>query len=204
VAALFGLGLMAKPVLVVLPVTLLLLDWWPLGRGRAAGGTRDRLAGLLGEKVPLLLAAAAALVTVAAQRHGGMIQDLADFPPLSRAANASLALVRHLTHVCWPLDLLPHYPHRRGATPLLPALASALLLLGLTLGAVRRRRRAPWVLAGWLWYLTVLLPVLGLVQVGQQALADLGQLAEARSQFARVVRERPDHEPARRLLALWR
>jgi tetratricopeptide (TPR) repeat protein len=177
VAAALALGLLAKPTLVTLPFVLLLLDLWPLRRLEAAeraGEARGRALGRLAlEKLPLLaLAAAASAVTLAAQRAGGALQPLAAFPLAQRAANALVAWVAYAASWAWPSGLAPFYPHPGAALPAWRALACAALLAAATALALRARRRRPWLAVGWLWYLGMLVPVIGLVQVGAQARAD--------------------------------
>jgi Flp pilus assembly protein TadD len=167
VAGLFALGLAAKPMLVTLPFLMLLLDRWPLGRWS------DRTAReLLLEKVPLVvLALASCAVTVAAQRAGGALGSMDRFPLDVRIGNAILSYVAYLRLMVWPSGLAVFYPHPR-AVPLLPVVGSAALLAGVSVWVFRSRARHPYLLVSWLWYLVALLPVIGLVQVGEQALAD--------------------------------
>ena len=183
----FALGLMAKPMLVTLPCVLLLLDWWPLrrlqapspptpllpGGGEGPGGEglspRALAWGLL-EKLPLFaLTALSCGITVVAQR-GAMVPGAA-LPFRFRVYNAALAYVGYLGKTLWPTDLACFYPYPR-AWHTLPVLAAGLLLLAVTAGAVLLARRRPYLLTGWLWYLGTLVPVVGLVQVGVQAMAD--------------------------------
>ncbi len=172
VASLFALSLLAKPTLVTLPFLLLVLDWWPLGRWQHGAAWR-----LVREKVPLLaLAAASCVVTIRAQSEG-TVESLAEFPPSVRAANATTAYMAYLSKTVWPVNLSPFYPYATGYTEggsrvVMETAACSLLLAALTAVAVVLRRRAPYVLAGWLWYLGTLVPVIGLVQVGGQAYAD--------------------------------
>jgi Flp pilus assembly protein TadD len=167
VAGAFALGLMTKPMLVTLPCTLLLLDYWPLARlSRRA----------VVEKLPLFaLAAASCVVTVAAQRSADAVTPIARLPLDARAANAAVSYVRYLAGAVWPAGLAAHYPLALpdGETAVgAPAIAATLLLVAITVIAFRMRRAAPGVLFGWLWYLGTLVPVIGLVQVGGQARAD--------------------------------
>lgn len=163
----FALGLLAKPMLVTLPFVLLLLDVWPLAR---LGPTRPRT--LIVEKLPLLaLAAAVSVVTLVAQTHVGAVATLADVPLGARIANALLACVRYLRKAVWPTDLAVFYP-LDGDLPLARVLGAAALLAAITLVALRERQRRPYLLTGWLWYLGMLVPVLGLVRQGEQAMAD--------------------------------
>ena len=169
-------GLMAKPVLVTFPFVLLLLDFWPLGRmGEPAGGAlfqaaRVRRCAL--EKLPLLaLVAVSAAVTFVAQRASGATAPLGMLSLDLRLANALSAYVGYVGHFLWPAGLAVHYTHplqglglRSLGQALLLAAASALALAGL--------RRRPHLAVGWLWYLGTLVPMIGLVQVGSQAMAD--------------------------------
>ncbi len=172
--AAFLLSLLAKPMLITLPFTLLLLDYWPLGRLRvspAAEGVPFRR--LLGEKVPLfLLAAGSAVITIATRAQTGSIVTLENLPLSVRLPNAVTAYGWYLAHTIWPRDLAVLYPHPEGNWPLLPALAGGALLLGGTLGALWQRRQRPWLIVGWLWFVGALLPVIGLVQGGGQVWAD--------------------------------
>ncbi len=180
VAAALTLGLLAKPMLVTLPVVLLLLDWWPLRRLSAADpAARRRLASLLLEKLPLLaIAAAVAAATVVAQRSGGAVASLAQVPLALRLLNALAAYGAYLWKTVWPLDLAVFYPHAGylPGDPLAalrwPALGGAALLLGVSALVLAAARRRPYLAVGWLWYVLTLLPVIGLVHVGQQAMAD--------------------------------
>ena len=167
VVATFALGLMAKPMLVTLPVVLLLLDVWPLKRLAA---TPMRTVAL--EKLPLLaLSAASAVITVIAQSRGGAVMPLDVIPFGTRLANAVVAYATYLWKAIWPVDLAMFYPYNTslGATPV--AMAAA-ILVAITALAWRHRRQDPAPLIGWLWYLGTLVPVIGLVQVGRQAMAD--------------------------------
>ncbi len=163
---LFTLGLMAKPMLVSLPFLLLFLDHWPLRRG-------EPLRSRLWEKAPLfLLSFASCVVTFVAQRQGGAVIPMEHLPALERLGNALVSYVTYLAKMVWPSGLAPLYPIVREDIRLWKALAALLLVGAITVGAVRNRREKPYLLAGWLWYLVSLLPVIGLVQVGSQALAD--------------------------------
>jgi hypothetical protein len=165
-----ALGLLAKPTLVTLPFVLLLLDVWPLGRfqrARVHGG----LAALLLEKLPLLLlSAASSAVTYAAQQSGGAMQ-LA-LPLGSRLENAVVAYAVYLGRAFWPRDLVFFYPHGGEGLALEQVGLAAAVLAGGCLLAGWAARRVPALLVGWLWYLGTLVPMIGLVQVGEQAMAD--------------------------------
>jgi tetratricopeptide (TPR) repeat protein len=160
----FAVGLTAKPMLVTLPCVLLLLDYWPLDR---SGARR-----LVWEKMPLFaLSVAAAAVTVYAQQTGGAVRTFAAVPVDERLANALTAYVRYLVLAVVPAGQSVFYPHP-AHTPLWQSAGALLVLAAITAAAVWHRRRAPYVLVGWLWFLGTLVPVIGLVQVGAQAMAD--------------------------------
>jgi hypothetical protein len=166
VLLLFVCGLLSKPMVVTLPLVLLCLDGWPLNRfGRVA------MSRLLAEKLPfLLLSAASGIVTIVAQRRGDALTTLAEIPLADRLANAPVAYLRYLGRMCWPTDLAVFYPypHLSRWEPV----AALLLLAAVTAAAVRLRRPAPWLLWGWLWFLVTLVPVIGIIQVGEQSMAD--------------------------------
>ncbi len=169
-----ALGLMAKPMLVTLPFALLLLDYWPLGRTRwakpATGHSVAKPTGyLLQEKVPfLILTAASCVVTVWAQQRS--ITVLERLPVSSRLGNAAVSYVRYIGKTLWPTDLAVFYPYERW--PASTVLLAAVVLAGVTALVIARARRQPHLLTGWLWYLGTLVPVIGLVQVGLQSIAD--------------------------------
>jgi len=155
---------------------LVLLDYWPLGRLRLPGPDGSapgaRRAGLLLEKVPLLaLSAAAAALTLWAQAGGGALYPLARFPLAERLANGLTAAAGYLVKMLFPLRLSYFYPIPAGGPPAWQAAGAALLLAGLCAAAWRLRRR-PWFAVGGLWYGVTLAPVIGVVQVGTQAMAD--------------------------------
>lgn len=162
----FCLGLMCKPMLVSLPFVLLLLDYWPLKRTNLKWH-------LVREKAPLLLMSlASSIVTVVAQRSAGAVQDLASVPFGQRVGNAAVSYVAYIVKMVWPRDLAVFYPLHAGMPPVWQALGAAVLLTAVTVVAVRCARNRPYVAVGWLWYLITLLPVIGLLQVGSQAMAD--------------------------------
>src|SRR5262249_19707275 len=125
------------------------------------------------EKLPLMaLAAASCVVTVFAQREGKSVMPLEELPLLDRLANAVVAYLRYLEMAVWPQNLAVFYPHPHGNLPAWQVGGAALLLLAVTLLVLRGARRHPYAPVGWFWYLGTLVPVIGLVQVGEQALAD--------------------------------
>jgi protein O-mannosyl-transferase len=164
----FAMGLLSKPMVVTLPCLLLLIDWWPLGRWGAVPASR-----LLLEKLPLLLLAVAdCLMTLRAQVTA--MSPLDKVPVVTRLCNALLSYQAYLSKMLWPRDLCVFYPLKGGdwQVPVLPVLGSFLLLLLLTAISVFQRIKRPYLLLGWLWYLGMLVPVIGIVQVGGQAFAD--------------------------------
>ncbi len=170
----FALGLAAKSMLVTLPFVLLLLDLWPLGRlaPRAGEGVATTARRLVVEKMPLVgLAVLVSMVTFAAQQGGGSVAPLEDIPLGSRVANALLAYVGYVGKMLWPLHLSCFYPYPQSFDPGAVALA-AVALLAASVAALALVRRRPYVAVGWFWYLGTLVPVIGLVQVGEQAMAD--------------------------------
>ena len=167
--ALFAtLALMSKPMAVTLPLTLLLLDFWPLGRRRP----RAARAAVL-EKAPLfVISAAAAWLTVMAQHAGQSISTIAACPLGQRFGNAVVAYITYLVKTAWPVQLAAFYPHPGGSLPAWKIIGAAGVLVLFSVVALRLRRARPYLLFSWLWYLVTLVPVIGLVQVGEQGMAD--------------------------------
>jgi hypothetical protein len=186
VTASLALGLMAKPMLVTLPCVLLLLDYWPLRRfaffdpaGAATGPVALRRFGsyparrLVVEKLPwLALAAVFSVVAVMAEGQGGALRTLDERPLPLRLANAVVAYAVYLRQAVWPSGLAPFYPFPEHGWPAWQVAGAAVLLVTITAIAWRQRRRRPYLLVGWLWYVGTLVPVIGLVSVGDQARAD--------------------------------
>ena len=165
----FALGLMSKPMLVTLPLVLLLLDYWPLGR-MSATRTRGRL---VVEKIPMLLfSAVSSAITYIAQQRGGAIiaSDLLPLP--LRIENALTSYVEYVLLMVWPAKLAVLYPHPEAALPAWLAVIAGVALISATFLALRSAVSRPHLATGWLWYLVMLVPVIGIVQVGSQALAD--------------------------------
>src|SRR6185436_15024218 len=175
VLLLFACGLLAKPMLVTLPFVLLLIDVWPLGRLRLEEirSVRDLWAGLRPlfiEKIPLFaLSAASSAVTVFAQQ--GSLATLQAVPAGRRVGNALVSYVVYLAKTFWPAKLAVFYPLPLIIPPWKP-LAAGALLAAITALALWRIRRQPYLAVGWLWFLGMLVPVIGFVQVGRQAMAD--------------------------------
>ncbi len=174
----FILGRLAKPMLVTLPFVLLLLDWWPLqrfrpGRTISTSSPRAIAAWLLREKVPLLAFSAVSCgITYLAQQRGGAMMLTEFFPFWTRAGNAVVSYLRYIGKALRPVDLIPFYPHPGASLAAAAVLLSVVLLVAVTALALAVRRRRPWLALGWFWYLGTLVPVIGIVQVGRQAMAD--------------------------------
>jgi len=184
-ALFLAMGLLAKPMLVTVPLTFLLLDYWPLDRIRVMNSKATRqtsplqqrtIGFLIVEKLPLLvICAASSIATLAAQSRG--ISSIEELPLWYRLSNAAVAYVRYLAKIVWPADLTMHYPHpympEMGGEPLeIWQIAAAATLLAVVsvfaIAAVRRR----YLLVGWFWFLGTLVPTIGIVQVGNQSFAD--------------------------------
>jgi len=182
VAITLALGLMAKPMLVTLPFVMLLLDYWPLGRLEDPMAKEHRrgvphreaatgIATLVWEKLPLFaLVAASAMITFIAQSHGGAVRTLAHAPIGVRLPNALVSYAKYLLLTFWPNDLAVYYPF--AGIPAWEIIDAAFLLIGITVFCLFQRRSRPYLIMGWLWFLGTLVPVIGLVQVGGQIMAD--------------------------------
>jgi tetratricopeptide (TPR) repeat protein len=174
---LFALSLMSKPMLVTLPFVLLLLDYWPLERWTkeisAPVKSRSHLLGrLLWEKTPfILLTIISSIVTLWAQNKGGAIASMEYLPFSERISNAVISYVSYLGKIFWPVDLTVFYPYEHSF-PLWQILVSCFVLIGITLVVIYTIKKTPFLFVGWFWYLGTLIPVIGLVQVGSQSMAD--------------------------------
>jgi len=166
--ALFACGLMAKPMLVTLPFVLLLLDFWPLGRF----SQKTNHARLVLEKLPLFtLSVISSVITYQVQAAGHAMGSTARLPFVARLENAILAYGLYLWKTIWPVNLAPFYPHPGTSVSLAGVILSALALAAIT-GLCLAFRARRYLLTGWCWFLGTLVPVIGLVQVGNQAMAD--------------------------------
>ncbi len=185
----FALGLMSKPMLVTLPVILLLLDFWPLKRvaGYAWRVTSNpahkspvalnpqppTLNHLLVEKLPFVaLSVGSSIVTFWAQQAAGAVVQLGALPWYWRTSNTLVFYVDYLGKMFWPVNLAIYYPYPYTRTPTVEIVSCGLLLLVLSVFCIRQARRQPWLLVGWFWFVVMLVPIIGLVQVGIQAIAD--------------------------------
>jgi len=161
----FACGLMSKPMLVTLPFVLLLLDYWPLDRIK--GQVWQRVL----EKIPLIaLSAVSSIATLVAQK--GAVGYTEQLPILERITNALVSYVLYIWQMLWPVNLAVFYPHPENRLPFWEIISSLLLLIGITAAAITLRKQRPYLITGWLWYLGMLVPVIGLVQVGWQGHAD--------------------------------
>ncbi len=184
----FALGLMSKPMLVTLPFVLLLMDYWPLARlqieqSRGAhipqsrkfkptGYQRAVVLRLIREKTPFFtLAAVSGVVTFLVQQRGGSVASLANLPIDVRIANAMVSYVSYIGKMIWPRRLAVFYSHE-GILPMWQVAGAILFLVCVSVLVIRAARRCPYLTGGWLWYLGTLVPVIGLVQVGAQSMAD--------------------------------
>ena len=164
VTGVFICGLMSKPMLVTLPVILLLIDYWPLRRAR-------NFALLAAEKLPLFaLSVVSSMITLLAQRP--TIRSLTGLPLSMRLQNAIVSVVFYLWQMVWPTKLAVFYPYPRVSYNAYLVTVCAMVIISVTLATVLLRKKYPYLIVGWLWYLTMLIPVLGLVQVGLQSHAD--------------------------------
>jgi protein O-mannosyl-transferase len=169
-AGVFALSLLAKPMVVTFPFVLLLLDFWPLRRLAWPPRAAQWRAPVL-EKIPLLvLSAIASVLTFMAQRDFGAVEGLERLPVPVRLANAALGYVTYIGQALWPVNLGVLYPTTNPNAA--AALVAAFILVAITITALRLARSRPYILTGWLWYAGMLVPVIGLVQVGQQSTAD--------------------------------
>ena len=187
----FLLGMMAKPQIITLPFVLLLWDYWPLqrmlappdrlhsygpvaenGSGRTEHPVPRSLKFLLLEKIPLFaIVLAGSVLTFKAQRSADAVRTLGEFSLKERLENAVVSYAKYLGNLVWPRHLAPLYPHPGSSIPLWQVAVSCILLLGLSAIALRWRERR-YLAVGWFWFLGVLVPMIGLVQVGEQAMAD--------------------------------
>ena len=174
----FMLGLMSKPMLVTLPVVMLLMDYWPFDRYRYGGreqGLRQfsgRLRALAIEKIPFFICSLlSGLITIYAQHKGGATSSLEALPLGLRVENASVAYVNYIIKTLWPSDLAVYYPFS-PTIPFWHVIGSLLVLLLISAAVVRIRHRHPSLAMGWFWFLVTLIPVIGLLQVGSQSMAD--------------------------------
>jgi cytochrome c-type biogenesis protein CcmH/NrfG len=180
---LFACGLMSKPMLVTLPFVFLLLDYWPLGRFNVSAASAKTAKGvswwdrqsnparLVLEKLPLFaLAAASSIVTILIQRHG--VTSFERLPLSLRIYNASVSEITYIRQMIWPWPLAPFYPYPLGSLSIWVSTFAIAALAVITCDAWVLRKKHPYFITGWFWYLGMLVPVIGLFQVGLQGHAD--------------------------------
>jgi len=160
-----ALGTLSKPMLVTIPFVLLLIDYWPLDRFR-----KEKIIWLLLEKIPFALVAAVSAVATVLAQHGQI--DTFGFSLPLRFENAIVSYAIYLRQLIWPVDLAVLYPHPEKFFPFLIIAGSAALLIALSTIAIIYRKRFPFLFSGWFWFVGMLVPVIGIVQVGRQAHAD--------------------------------
>jgi len=209
----FALGLMAKPMVVTLPFVLLLLDYWPLDRLHL-GQRKDKpksayqkslVSRLLWEKVPLfVLSAASSILTFVVEKQGGGVAPSDQFPLNISISNALLSYVSYIGKMLWPNNLSVFYPYPE-IIPMWKSAGATLLLLPLSILFIRAARTRPYLIVGWLWYLGTLIPVIGLIQVGNQAMADRYTYIPLIGLFIMVAWSIPDilQRWRYRQIALW-
>ncbi len=175
VAITLAVGLLAKPMLVTWPFVMLLLDYWPLRRFDITSRREvaTKVWPLVREKLPLFaFVAASAVITTIAQSQAGAVRTFTDFPFTLRLSNALVSYAKYLLLAFWPNDLAVFYPLPEAGIPAWQIIGAALLLIGITAFCFFQRKIRPYLIVGWLWFLGTLVPVIGLVQVGGQTMAD--------------------------------
>ncbi|MEK9627592.1 MAG: tetratricopeptide repeat protein [Nitrospinota bacterium] len=177
----FILGLMSKPMLVTLPFVLLLLDYWPLGRLKnenkndspALAENPVSFYSLIFEKLPLFfISIGGSIATYIIQKSGGAVNSSELLPLQERFVNALVSYIKYLEMMVWPQKLAILYPHSYPALSLWKGLACAVILVCITIAVIKKVEQKPYFAIGWFWYLGTLVPVIGIVQVGVQAMAD--------------------------------
>jgi protein O-mannosyl-transferase len=187
------LGLMAKPMLVTWPFVLLLLDYWPFHRleWQPADGIRGLARAwmpLIREKLPLFcLVAASMVVTYLAQSHGGAVRGFVDAPLSLRLSNALVSYAKYILLTAWPSGLGVYYPFSPAGVPAWQLAAALVLIAAITIVAFRQASKRPYLITGWLWFLGTLVPVIGLVQVGGQSMANRYDYIPSIGLFVAVV-----------------
>lgn len=168
-----ALGLLAKPMLVTWPLLMLLLDYWPLRRLSLSTDWKNSVIPLVREKLPLFaLGAASTVLTIMAQSHGRAVRSFVDAPITLRLSNALVSYAKYLLFAFWPNDLGVYYPFPRTGIPAWQAAGAAILLIGVSMFCFSQRKLRPYLIVGWLWFVGTLVPVIGLIQVGGQSMAD--------------------------------
>ena len=213
VASLYALALMAKPQVITFPFLLLLWDYWPLGRIGPADKARSAARGenavesirrLVLEKVPLLLlSAVSAVVTMQAQQAGGAVRTLTRYGLPVRLETAVISYARYLGKALWPSKLVAMYPHSSQLYPAWQVGTAVVFLLLITAAVVLRARAQRYLAVGWFWFLGSLVPMIGLVQVGEQSIADRYAYISFIGLFVMVVWMIADWASAHRISGRW-
>ena len=174
----FLLGLMSKPMLVTLPLVMLLMDFWPLGLYRTREPERglhrlpQKMSSLVAEKIPFLVCSLlSGVITIYAQQKGGATSSLDAVPFVLRIENAFVSYAKYIVKTLWPSDLAVLYPYSSSLPPW-QVIGSISALMLVTATAIGVKRRFPFLMVGWFWFLVTLVPVIGLIQVGSQSMAD--------------------------------
>lgn len=201
----FALGLMAKPQIITLPFIFLLWDYWPLNRlfPDTASADKQGLRSLIVEKIPLfVLAGGSAAITMVAQRSANSVRTLGEYSLPIRVENCIVAYARYLLDTIWPTKLAPMYPHP-GSSLAAWQVGESAIVLALISAFVWKRRDRRYLAMGWLWFLGALVPVIGLIQVGEQAMADRYMYLPLIGIFIAVVWFAWDSVAARNLSKTW-
>ena len=176
---LLSLGLMAKPMLVTMPFVLLLLDFWPLERLKYYSNSQSpnfqslNLSRLFLEKIPLFIPVAiSSVLTILAQKEAGALYSFESLAVKTRIANAFVSYASYIVKTVWPQNLAIFYPHSFGMLSLWYVFGAAFAIAGISFFSIRSFKQYPYVSVGWFWYLGTLIPVIGLIQVGAQGMAD--------------------------------
>ena len=177
----FALGLLAKPMLVTLPFALLLLDYWPLERLKTQDkrhktkttSNRQQIKGLILEKTPFfVLSAVSSVITFVVQRNAGIMANVIEYPLRGRLENVSVSYVKYIMKMIWPVDLAILYPLYGNRPPVWQPVLAAILLIAVSIWIIRSAQKRKYLPVGWLWFLGTLMPVIGVVHVGAQSMAD--------------------------------
>jgi protein O-mannosyl-transferase len=177
---LFILGLMSKPMLITLPFVLLLLDYWPLLRFATKGepfnqirNPKSAIRNIIIEKIPfLLLSVASSIITYIVQQKGGAVLTIYAVPLKGRIVNAIISYLTYIGKMFWPARLAVLYPHPISQIPTAKAVIYAAIIVLITFLLIYHGRKYKYLIVGWLWYIATLVPVIGIIQVGVQAMAD--------------------------------
>jgi protein O-mannosyl-transferase len=205
----FIFGLMSKPMLVTLPFVLLMMDYWPLRRVKLRNKNETTFTEsikeqasfprLIKEKIPLfLLVVCSIIITLIAQKLGGALQAMGIYSTAARLTNAMVSYLAYLEKMVWPENFAVFYPHPGNALALWKGILCSMVLAGISAAAIKLSRKAPYFAFGWFWYLGTLVPVIGVIQVGAQAMSDRYAYVPLIGIFIIIAWGLPD------LIAKWR